>query len=125
MAIEPDVFRRVFDEWKRRLQQCIDQEGDYRETDRVVELFLHFSGRSPKANGLSAPPVNTGEEHRGQMIGWLDGMITTQMSAEISEMNKRAQGLKSQESYRTSKRITMRRYTLRKNSRRNARLTCE
>jgi histone-lysine N-methyltransferase SETMAR len=29
MAIEPDVFRRVFDEWKRRLQQCIDQEGDY------------------------------------------------------------------------------------------------
>jgi hypothetical protein len=29
MSIEPDVFVRVLAEWKRRLQQCIDQEGDY------------------------------------------------------------------------------------------------
>jgi histone-lysine N-methyltransferase SETMAR len=29
MAIDIDVFVRVFDEWKRRLQQCIDQGGDY------------------------------------------------------------------------------------------------
>jgi hypothetical protein len=29
MSIEPDVFVKVFAEWKHRLQQCIDQGGDY------------------------------------------------------------------------------------------------
>jgi hypothetical protein len=29
MSIEPDVFVKVFTEWKHRLQQCMDQEGDY------------------------------------------------------------------------------------------------
>jgi hypothetical protein len=29
MSIEPDVFVRVFAEWKHRLQQCIDKGGDY------------------------------------------------------------------------------------------------
>jgi hypothetical protein len=29
MSIEPDMFLRVFPEWKHRLQQCIDQGGDY------------------------------------------------------------------------------------------------
>jgi hypothetical protein len=29
MSIEPDVFVKVFPEWKRRLRQCIDREGDY------------------------------------------------------------------------------------------------
>jgi hypothetical protein len=28
-SIEPDVFLRVLAEWERRLQQCIDQGGDY------------------------------------------------------------------------------------------------
>jgi histone-lysine N-methyltransferase SETMAR len=30
MSIEPDVFIRVFKEWKDRLRQCIDQGGGYR-----------------------------------------------------------------------------------------------
>jgi hypothetical protein len=29
MSIEPDMFMRVFAEWKHQLQQCIDQAGDY------------------------------------------------------------------------------------------------
>jgi hypothetical protein len=29
MEIQPDAFVKVVAEWKRRLQQCIDQGGDY------------------------------------------------------------------------------------------------
>jgi histone-lysine N-methyltransferase SETMAR len=29
MSIEPEVFAKVFDEWKCRLQRCIDQGGEY------------------------------------------------------------------------------------------------
>jgi histone-lysine N-methyltransferase SETMAR len=29
MSMETDMFGRVFSEWKHRLQQCIDQGGDY------------------------------------------------------------------------------------------------
>jgi hypothetical protein len=29
MSIEPDMFVRVFADWKHLLQQCIDQRGDH------------------------------------------------------------------------------------------------
>jgi hypothetical protein len=57
MSIEPDVFVRVFAEWKRRLQPCIDQGGDYRSTSRLALLFIRSLRIPPQANGLSAPPV--------------------------------------------------------------------
>jgi hypothetical protein len=44
------------------------------------------------------------------VIEWLDAMLTTQISDEIEEKNKRGIALKIQEAYRTSKGITMRRY---------------
>jgi 3-dehydroquinate dehydratase len=54
--------------------------------------------------------LNTQEDRRGRMIEWLETMITSNVSREIAEMNKRAQALKVQEAYRTSKGITMRRF---------------
>jgi hypothetical protein len=53
--------------------------------------------------------LNTDESHRNRVIDWLDALITTQVEGEIQEMNKKAQALKIQEEYRTSKGITMRR----------------
>jgi hypothetical protein len=44
------------------------------------------------------------------VIEWLDAMINMQVGAEIQEMNKKAQVLKIQEAYRTSKGIAMRRF---------------
>jgi hypothetical protein len=44
------------------------------------------------------------------VIEWLEAILTTQVSGEIKEMNKKASALKIQESYRTSKGITVRRY---------------
>jgi hypothetical protein len=54
--------------------------------------------------------LNAQEERRGRVIEWLGEMITSNVSGEIEEMNKRAQALKVQEAYRTSKGITMRRF---------------
>jgi hypothetical protein len=54
--------------------------------------------------------LNVQEERRGRMIEWLEEMITSNVSGEIAEMNKRAQALKVQEAYRTSKGTTMRRF---------------
>jgi hypothetical protein len=54
--------------------------------------------------------LNTQEECRGRVIEWLEAMITSNVSGEIEGMNKRAQALKVQEAYRTSKGITMRRF---------------
>jgi hypothetical protein len=54
--------------------------------------------------------LNTSADHRTRVIEWLDALLTTQVSGEIEEMNKKAGMLKIQESYRTSKGITMRRY---------------
>jgi hypothetical protein len=54
--------------------------------------------------------MNTSEDHRNRVIDWLDAMITTQVQGEIKEMNKRAQALKIQEAYRTSKGIAMKRF---------------
>jgi 3-dehydroquinate dehydratase len=54
--------------------------------------------------------LNTDAGHRSKVIEWLDAMLTVQVSGEIEEMNKRANALKIQEAYRTSKGITMRRY---------------
>jgi hypothetical protein len=51
--------------------------------------------------------LNTDEGHRSRVIEWLDAMLTTQVSGEIEEMNKKANALKIQEAYRTSKGITM------------------
>jgi hypothetical protein len=53
--------------------------------------------------------LNTDEDHRDRVIEWLDALITTQVSAELQEMNKRAQALKVQEAYRTSKGLAMKR----------------
>jgi hypothetical protein len=44
------------------------------------------------------------------VIEWLEAILTTQVSGEIEEMNKKAIAMKLQESSRTSKGITMRRY---------------
>jgi hypothetical protein len=44
------------------------------------------------------------------VIERLDVMITTQVSGEIQEMNKRPQALKVQEVYRMLKGIAMRRF---------------
>jgi hypothetical protein len=64
--------------------------------------------------------LNTEEEHRERVIDSLDAMISTQVSGEIEEMNKRAQAqaqaLKVQEAYRTSKGITIRRFIDKKQS---------
>jgi hypothetical protein len=46
--------------------------------------------------------LNTNADHRSKVIEWLDAMLTTQMSGEIEEMNKKASALKIQEEYRTS-----------------------
>jgi hypothetical protein len=54
--------------------------------------------------------LNAQEERRGRVIECLEVMITSNVSREIAEMNKRAQALKVQEAYRTSKGITMRRF---------------
>jgi hypothetical protein len=54
--------------------------------------------------------LNASEEHRGRVIEWLEAMIISNVSGEIEEMNKRAQALKVQEVYRTSKGITMKRF---------------
>jgi hypothetical protein len=54
--------------------------------------------------------LNIDAEHRNRVIEWLDAMITTQVEGEIGEMNKKAQALKVQETYRTSKGIAMRRF---------------
>jgi 3-dehydroquinate dehydratase len=54
--------------------------------------------------------LNTESNRRNRVIEWLDAMITTQVCGEIEEMNKRAQTLKVQEAYRTSKGIAMRRF---------------
>jgi hypothetical protein len=54
--------------------------------------------------------LNTSAGHRTRVIEWLEAILTTQVSGEIKEMNKKASALKIQESYRTSKGITMRRY---------------
>jgi hypothetical protein len=54
--------------------------------------------------------LNTSADHRTRVIDWLEGLLTAQVSYEIEEMNKKASALKLQESYRTSKGITMRRH---------------
>jgi acetyl-CoA carboxylase alpha subunit len=54
--------------------------------------------------------LNTNADHRNKVIDWLDAMLTMQVSEEIQEMNKKASALKIQEAYRTSKRITTKRY---------------
>jgi hypothetical protein len=54
--------------------------------------------------------LNTSADHRTRVIDWLEGLLTSQVSDEIEEMNKKASALKLQESYRTSKGITMRRH---------------
>jgi hypothetical protein len=54
--------------------------------------------------------MNTDEDHRERVIEWLDAMISSQVSEELREMNKRAQALKVQEAYRTSKAIAMKRF---------------
>jgi hypothetical protein len=54
--------------------------------------------------------LNTSSEHRDRVIEWLDGMISNCVTEEQNEMNKRAQALKIQDAYRTSKSIAMKRY---------------
>jgi hypothetical protein len=54
--------------------------------------------------------LNTQEDRRERVIEWLDAMITTQISGEIEEMNKRVQTLKIQEVSRILKGTTMRRF---------------
>jgi hypothetical protein len=55
--------------------------------------------------------LNVDESHRDRAREWLDGMITTQVPEELEMMNKKAQALKIQEAYRTSKSIAMKRFT--------------
>jgi hypothetical protein len=57
MSIGPDMFMSVFAEWKRRLQPCSDQGGDYPSIWRIAWPFIKLSGTGPQANGLSAPLV--------------------------------------------------------------------
>jgi hypothetical protein len=54
--------------------------------------------------------MNTQQAHRDRVIEWLDAMIKANTSDEIQQMNKRAQALKIQEAYRTSKGIVMKRF---------------
>jgi hypothetical protein len=54
--------------------------------------------------------LTTNSDHRSKVIEWLDAMLTTQVSGEIDQMNKKASALKIQETYSTSKGITMKRY---------------
>jgi hypothetical protein len=54
--------------------------------------------------------MNTQQAHRDQVIEWLDAMITANTSDEIQQLNKRAQALTTQEAYRTSKGIVMKRF---------------
>jgi histone-lysine N-methyltransferase SETMAR len=69
ISIEPDMFVRVFAEWKHRLQQCINQGGDYLGTGRLASPFIKLSRTCPRANRVSAPPVHEGIKntlsHRG------------------------------------------------------------
>jgi hypothetical protein len=69
-------------------------------------ILEYFGSRSHE--GIRGA-LNTSADHRTRMIEWLEAMLTTQASGEIEQMNKRASALKIQESYRTSKGITMRR----------------
>jgi hypothetical protein len=60
--------------------------------------------------------LNTSADHRTRMIEWLEAILTTQVFGEIKEMNKKSSALKIRESYRTSKRITIRKYIDKKQS---------
>jgi hypothetical protein len=60
--------------------------------------------------------LNEDMSHRDRVIDWLDAMISTQVSEELREMNKRSQALKIQEAYRTSRGIAMRRFIDKKQS---------
>jgi hypothetical protein len=54
--------------------------------------------------------LNTNANHRTAMTEWLDAMITTQVSQELSMMQNRAISHKIQEEYRISPGHTMKRY---------------
>jgi hypothetical protein len=54
--------------------------------------------------------VHTSQDHRERRIEWPDAMIATCMGTELRGVNARAQALKLQDAYRTSKSIAMKRY---------------
>jgi hypothetical protein len=54
--------------------------------------------------------MNRRQEHRDGVIEWLDAMITTNVSEEVQQMNKRVRVLKVQEAHRTSKEIAVKRF---------------
>jgi hypothetical protein len=59
MLIEPDMFVRMFAEWKHWLQQCIDHGGDYLWTDRFASSLIKLSLTRPQANGPSTHPESS------------------------------------------------------------------
>jgi hypothetical protein len=54
--------------------------------------------------------LSTSNEHRDRVIEWLDGLISMHVSEEQKELNKKAQAMKVQDAYRTSKSVAMKRY---------------
>jgi hypothetical protein len=51
-------------------------------------------------NGQDLAKMNNKAKYRTRVIDWRGAMISTQVSAEMGEMNKRRQALKDQEAYR-------------------------
>jgi hypothetical protein len=64
---------------------------------------------SVRHDGIWNEP-NTSAEHRDRVIEWFDAMISTHVSEELQLINKRAQALKVQDAYRTSKGIAMKQF---------------
>jgi hypothetical protein len=54
--------------------------------------------------------LNTAPNHREGVVEWVDAMISAQLSKELQSLSSKAERLKIQDTYRTSKGTTMRRH---------------
>jgi hypothetical protein len=72
------------------------------------EIFQEYFGTSD--HRALWEELNTSNEHRDRVIEWLDGLISSHVTGEQAQLNERAQALRVQDAYRTSKSIAMKRY---------------
>jgi hypothetical protein len=72
------------------------------------ETMMEYLG--PEDHEAIWQEMKADESHRDRAIDWLEGMILTQVTGEMAEMNKPAQSLKVQEASRTSKGIAMKKF---------------
>jgi hypothetical protein len=56
-------FASGFDEWKSRLHESIEREGEYLEIDSLSSLYLIRSRNCYGAKGLNAAPVSKLEDN--------------------------------------------------------------